>query len=96
MLDTSKGSPMMRFAVFILLAALNVTGSMPVAAQTKGAVPYGHQTARQAEKAAEKQQKQFEKAARKQQRNLQKYEAKQRKAARKANRHATKNTAHHS
>jgi hypothetical protein len=87
---------MKRIAVFTLLAVLHVTGSMPVAAQTKGAVPYGHQTAKQAEKAAEKQQKQFEKAARKQQRNLQKYDAKQRKAAKKANKHATKNTTHHS
>jgi len=87
---------MKRMAVFILLAVLNVTGSLPVDAQTKGVTPYGHQSAKEAQKAAEKQQKQFEKAARKQQRNLEKYQAQQQKAARKANRQATKNAAHHS
>jgi hypothetical protein len=87
---------MKRIAVFILLAVLNVTCSIPGEAQSKGAAGYGHQSQKAAQKAAEKQQKEYEKAARKQQKTLEKYEEKQRTAAKKAASNATKNVHHHS
>lgn len=86
---------MKRIPVFILMAVLSMGSSRLVEAQTKG-VPYGHQSAKQAQKAAEKQQKQYQKAARKQQKQIEKYQTKQQKDANKAARKANKSARHHS
>ena len=87
---------MKRTAVFVLLAILNLTCSMPGEAQKKGVARYGHQSQKEAQKDAEKQQKEYEKAARKQQKTLAKYEKKQRRAAKKVASNASKTTSHHS
>jgi HEAT repeat protein len=73
---------MKRIPAFILLAALSFACSIPAKAQ----VFRGPDSARQAQKAAEKQQKALNKAAKKQQKATKKYEKAQRKAARKAQR----------
>jgi hypothetical protein len=87
---------MKRIAVFVLVAILNLTCSMPGEAQNQGVAPYGHQSQKKAQKEAEKQQKGYEKAARKQQKTLAKYERKQRRAAKKVASNATKTISHHS
>ena len=87
---------MKRSAIFILLAVLTVAWSMPGEAQNKGVARYGHQSQKEAQKAADKQRKENEQAARKQQKRLEKYEKKQRKAAKKAADTSTKNVSHHS
>jgi hypothetical protein len=84
---------MKRIAVFVLLAILNLTCSMPGEAQNKGVARYGHQSQKEAQKEAEKQQKEYEKAARKQHKTVEKYERKQRKAAKASN---AKTISHHS
>jgi transposase len=87
---------MKRIAVFVLLAILNLTCSMPGVARNKGIVRYGHQSQKEAQKDAEKQRKEYEKAVRKQQKTLEKYEKKQRRAAQKVASNATKTISHHS
>lgn len=87
---------MKRSAIFILLAVLNVAWSMPGEAQNKRVARYGHQSQKEAQKAADKQRKEYEKAVWKQQKKLEKYEKKQRRAAKKAADNATKNVTHHS
>ena len=83
-----------RIVVFSLLAVLYVASSRPMEAQNKQ-VTYGHQSAKQAQKEAAKQQKQYQKAASKQQKAIEKYQRKQQKAANKAVRKANKNPAHY-
>jgi hypothetical protein len=79
--DIPFGDVMKRIAVFMLLVALSVAGSMPVQAQRM--TP--QQNARQSRKAAKKQQKMLNKANKKQRKAMKKYEKSQRKATRKAN-----------
>jgi hypothetical protein len=74
---------MKRIPSLILLVALSVASSMPVAAQ----IFTGPNSARQADKAGRKQQKALNKAAIKQQKAISKSEKAQRKAAQKAQRH---------
>jgi hypothetical protein len=75
---------MKRIPAFILLVALSFTSSMPAKAQ----IFSGPDSARQAQKAAEKQQKAQNKAAKQQQKSMKKYEKAQQKAAKRAQRHA--------
>ena len=74
---------MKRIAAFVLLAALTSAWSMPAIAQ----IFTGPNSARQAQKAGEKQQKALNKAARKQQKAIAKSEKAQRKAAKRAQHH---------
>jgi len=73
---------MKRMLAFALLFVLSLASSAPSEAQ----VFRGPDSARQAEKAAKKQQKASSKAAKKQQKAMKKYEKAQRKAAKKAQR----------
>jgi hypothetical protein len=75
---------MKRIPAFILLVPLSLAWSIPAKAQ----IFSGPNSARQAQKAAKKQQKAQSKAAKKQQRSMQKYEKAQQKAAKRAQRHA--------
>jgi hypothetical protein len=75
---------MKRIPTFILLVALSPAWSIPAKAQ----IFSGPNSARQAQKAAKKQQKAQNKAAKKQQKSMQKYEKAQQKAAKRAQRHA--------
>jgi hypothetical protein len=74
---------MKRIPALILMFALSVAWSMPVSAQ----IFTGPNSARQAQKAGEKQQKAQNKAARKQQKAIAKSEKAQRKAAKRAQHH---------
>ena len=71
---------MKRVAIILLLTLLSVACAASSQAQNKHGVPYGHQSQKQAQKAAEKQRKQYEKAARKQLKKAEKYQKKQQKA----------------
>jgi hypothetical protein len=73
---------MKRIPAFVLLFVLSLAWFAPSEAQ----VFRGPDSARQAEKAAKKQQKASSKAAKKQQKAMKKYEKAQRKAAKKAQR----------
>jgi len=75
---------MKRIPTFILLVALSFAWSIPAKAQ----IFTGPDSARQAQKAAEKQQKAQNKAARKQQKSMKKYQKAQQKAAKRAQHHA--------
>jgi hypothetical protein len=75
---------MKRIPALILLVALSFAWSIPAKAQ----IFSGPNSARQAQKAAEKQQKAQNKAAKKQQKSMQKYEKAQQKAAKRAQHHA--------
>jgi len=78
----SKGKfRMKRIAVFALLAALNVSWSIPAKAQDTGVAEY----VRQSRKANKKAAKEYRKAQKK-------YVKAQRKALKKANRHTTYRT----
>lgn len=70
---------MKRTALFTLLVALGVAGSMPAKAQSPGVAEY----ARRSALAAKKQQKSYRKAAKKQQKAMKKYQKAQSKAAKK-------------
>ncbi len=74
---------MKRIPALILLVALTVASSLPAGAQ----IFMGPNSAKQAQKAGEKQQKAQNKAARKQQKAIAKSEKAQRKAAKRAQRH---------
>ncbi len=86
---------MKRSAIFILLAVLGVAWSMPGEAHNKDVARYGHQSQKEAQKAADKQRKEFERTVKKQQKRLGKYEKKQRRVAKKAADSASKNVSHH-
>jgi len=73
---------MKRILAFMLLVALSFAWSMPATAQ----IFKGPDSARQAQKAAKKEQKASNKAARKQQKAAKKYEKAQRKAAKRQHR----------
>jgi hypothetical protein len=75
---------MKRIPAFVLLIALSFAPSIPAKAQ----IFSGPDSARQAQKAAKKQQKAATKAAKKQQKSMKKYEKAQQKAAKRAQRHA--------
>ena len=75
---------MKRVPTFILLVALSFAWSIPAKAQ----IFTGPDSARQAQKAAKKEQKAQTKAAQKQQKSMKKYEKAQQKAAKRAQRHA--------
>ena len=75
---------MKQIAAFVLLIALSFAPSIPAKAQ----IFSGPDSARQAQKAAKKQQKAQNKAAKKQQKSMKKYEKAQQKAAKRAQRHA--------
>jgi uncharacterized membrane protein (DUF106 family) len=75
---------MKRIPVFILVIALSLASSIPAKAQ----IFSGPDSARQAQKAAKKQQKAQSKAAKKQQKSVKKYEKAQHKASKRAQRHA--------
>jgi hypothetical protein len=75
---------MKRIPALTLLVALSFASSIPAKAQ----IFSGPNSARQAQKAAKKQQKAQGKAAKKQQKSMQKYEKAQQKAAKRAQRHA--------
>ena len=74
----------MKRIAFILLAVLSFACSTPAKAQ----IFMGKDSARQAQRAAEKEQKAQRKAAKKQQKAMQKAEKAQRKAAKRAQRRA--------
>jgi hypothetical protein len=71
---------MKRIPAFILLVALSFAWSIPARTQ----IFRGPDSARQAQKAAKKQQKSFNKEAKKQRKAMKKYQKSQRKAARRA------------
>jgi len=71
---------MKRIPTLILLVALSFAWSIPAGAQ----IFRGPDSARQAQKAAKKQQKAFNKAAKKQQKAMKKSQKAQRKAAKRA------------
>lgn len=73
---------MKRILAFMLLVALSFAWAMPATAQ----IFKGPDSARQAQKAAKKEQKVSNKAARKQQKAAKKYEKAQRKAAKRQHR----------
>ena len=75
---------MKRILTLILLVFLSFASSIPAKAQ----IFRGSDSARQAEKAAKKQQKALNKAAKKQQKPMKKNEKAQRKAAKKSQRRA--------
>jgi len=75
---------MKRIPTFILLVACSFAWSIPAKAQ----IFSGPDSARQAQKAAKKEQKAQTKAAQKQQKSMKKYEKAQQKAAKRAQRHA--------
>jgi hypothetical protein len=75
---------MKRIPTLILLVALSFAWSTPARAQ----IFSGPDSARQAQKAAKKQQKAQNKAAKKQQKSMKKYEKAQQKAAKRAQHHA--------
>jgi hypothetical protein len=75
---------MKRIATLILLVASSFAWSIPANAQ----IFTGPDSARQAQKAAKKEQKAQTKAAQKQQKSMKKYEKAQQKAAKRAQRHA--------
>jgi hypothetical protein len=79
---------MKRFAVFTLLAALGVAGSIPAKAQSPGVAEYARNSREFDKKSAKQQNKKLKKASRKQQKTMKKTSKSQRKAAKKANRHA--------
>lgn len=79
-----SGDTMKRIPTFILLVACSFAWSIP----TKAQIFTGPDSARQAQKAAKKQQKAQTKAAQKQQKSMKKYEKAQQKAAKRAQRHA--------
>jgi hypothetical protein len=75
---------MKRIPALLLLVALSFAWSIPSKAQ----IFSGPDSARQAQKAAKKQQKTQNKAAKNQQKSMKKYEKAQQKAAKRAQRHA--------
>jgi len=75
---------MKRVPTLILLVALSFAWSIAAKAQ----IFTGPDSARQAQKAAKKQQKAQSKAAKKQQKSMQKYQKAQQKAAKRAQHHA--------
>jgi hypothetical protein len=75
---------MKRIPALLLLVALSFAWSIPSKAQ----IFSGPDSARQAQKAAKKQQKAQNKAAKNQQKSMKKYEKAQQKAAKRAQRHA--------
>jgi hypothetical protein len=75
---------MKRIPALLLLVALSFAWSIPAKAQ----IFSGPDSARQAQKAANKQQKTQNKAAKNQQKSMKKYEKAQQKAAKRAQRHA--------
>ena len=79
-----SGGIMKRIPALTLLVALSFAWSIPAKAQ----IFSGPNSARQAQKAAKKQQKAQGKAAKKQQKSMKKYEKAQQKASTKAHRRA--------
>ncbi len=79
-----SGDIMKRIPTFILLVACSFAWSIPAKTQ----IFTGPDSARQAQKAAKKEQKAQTKAAQKQQKSMKKYEKAQQKAAKRAQRHA--------
>jgi len=79
-----SGGMMKRIPAFILLVVLSCAWSIAAKAQ----IFSGPNSARQAQKAAKKQQKAQNKAAKKQQKSMKKYEKAQQKATKRAQRHA--------
>jgi hypothetical protein len=75
---------MKRIPAFILLVALSFAWSIPAKAQ----IFSGPDSARQAQKAAKKEQKAQNKAAKRQQKSMKKYEKAQQKSAKRAQHHA--------
>jgi hypothetical protein len=75
---------MKQIPALILLSALSLAWSMPSKAQ----IFSGPDSARQAQKAAKREQKAQNKAAKQQQKSMKKYEKAQQKAAKRAQRHA--------
>jgi hypothetical protein len=75
---------MKRIATLILVIASSFASLIPAKAQ----IFSGPDSARQAQKAAKKQQKAQSKAAKKQQKSMKKYEKAQQKASKRAQRHA--------
>jgi hypothetical protein len=77
---------MRRIAVFMLLIALSVAGSLPVQAEDTAATA---ENMRRAKKGAKQHEKVLKKANKKQRKSMKKYEKAQRKAAKKAQRRAS-------
>ncbi len=75
-----------RFAVFVLLAALN--GACSASAQSPGVAEYARESRETSKKSAKAQNRMLKKAAGKQRKAMRKYAKAQRKAAKKANRRA--------
>jgi hypothetical protein len=75
-LKSNRKSRMNRIAVFALLAALSVFGSIPAKAQDTGVAEYARQSRKANKKAAKEQRKAWKK-----------YTKAQRKSVKKANRH---------
>ena len=78
---------MKRIAVFTLLAALSVVGSVPTRAQSPGVAEYASNSREFDKKSAKAENKKLKKASKRQQKAMKKSSKSQRKAAKKANRH---------
>lgn len=78
---------MKRIAVFTLLTALGVAGSIPAKAQSPGVAEYARNSREFDKKSAKAENKKLKKASKRQQKAMKKSSKSQRKAAKKANRH---------